>query len=49
MAARSLLLAPQGINQFAQLLNKQHTLTEYDTLVPGRFQAMRDRNRVTNT
>ncbi len=33
----SLFLAPQGINQFALLLNKQDTLTEFDTLVPGRF------------
>lgn len=34
----SLFLAPQGINQFALLLNKQDTLTEFDTLVPGRFR-----------
>lgn len=45
----SLFLAPQGINQFALLLNKQDTLTEFDTLVPGRFQAMRDGTRVTYT
>ncbi|OZO27956.1 LPS export ABC transporter permease LptF [Pseudomonas aeruginosa] len=45
----SLFLAPQGINQFALMLNKQDTLTEFDTLVPGRFQAMRDGTRVTYT
>lgn len=49
MAWLSLFLAPQGINQFALLLNKQDTLTEFDTLVPGRFQAMRDGTRVTYT
>ncbi|MDO1900717.1 LptF/LptG family permease, partial [Escherichia coli] len=45
----SLFLAPQGSNQFALLLNKQDTLTEFDALVLGRFQAMRDGTGVTYT
>ena len=45
----SLSLAPQGANQFQLLLNKQEALTEFDTLEPGRFQALRDGTRVTYT
>jgi lipopolysaccharide export system permease protein len=45
----SLGLAPQGANQFQLLLNKQDALTEFDTLEPGRFQALRDGTRVTYT
>jgi len=45
----SLSLAPQGANQFQLLLNKQDALTEFDTLEPGRFQALRDGTRVTYT
>jgi lipopolysaccharide export system permease protein len=45
----SLSLAPQGANQFQLLLNKQDAMTEFDTLVPGRFQALRDGSRVTYT
>ncbi len=45
----SLSLAPQGANQFQLLLNKQDALTEFDTLVPGRFQALSDGSRVTYT
>ncbi|BFT61434.1 LPS export ABC transporter permease LptF [Pseudomonas moorei] len=45
----SLSLAPQGANQFQLLLNKQDALTEFDTLEPGRFQALRDETRVTYT
>ncbi|MGE8069599.1 LPS export ABC transporter permease LptF [Pseudomonas sp. NPDC089569] len=45
----SLSLAPQGANQFQLLLNKQDALTEFDTLEPGRFQALRDGSRVTYT
>lgn len=36
-------------NQFQLLLNKQDALTEFDTLEPGRFQALRDGTRVTYT
>jgi lipopolysaccharide export system permease protein len=45
----SLSLAPQGANQSQLLLNKQDGLTEFDTLEPGRFQALRDGTRVTYT
>lgn len=45
----SLSLAPQGANQFQLLLNKQDALTEFDTLVAGRFQALNDGSRVTYT
>jgi lipopolysaccharide export system permease protein len=43
----SMGLAPQGVAQVAKILNQQDALTEFDTLVPGRFQAMRDGSRVT--
>jgi lipopolysaccharide export system permease protein len=45
----SLSLAPQGANQFQLLLNKQDAMTEFDTLVPGRFQSLADGTRVTYT
>lgn len=43
----SLGLAPQGVAGQMRILNEQDALTEFDTLVPGRFQAMRDGSRVT--
>ncbi|MNF80268.1 Lipopolysaccharide export system permease protein LptF [compost metagenome] len=45
----SLGLAPQGVTQVAQIINQQDALTEFDTLVPGRFQTLRDGSRVTYT
>ncbi|WPO99278.1 LPS export ABC transporter permease LptF [Pseudomonas sp. HR96] len=45
----SFSLAPQGAALFAQVLNQQDALTEFDTLVPGRFQSLRDGSRVTYT
>ena len=45
----SLGLAPQGVERVARILNEQNALTEFDTLVPGRFQAMREGSRVTYT
>ncbi|MBC9249636.1 LPS export ABC transporter permease LptF [Pseudomonas alcaligenes] len=45
----SLGLAPQGVAGQMRILNEQDALTEFDTLVPGRFQAMRDGSRVTYT
>jgi len=45
----SFSLAPLGATQFALLINKQDALTEFDTLVPGRFQTLRDGSRVTYT
>ena len=45
----SLSLAPQGAMQFQLVLNKQDAMTEFDTLEPGRFQALNDGSRVTYT
>lgn len=45
----SLGLAPQGVTEVARILNEQDSLTEFDTLVPGRFQTLRDGTRVTYT
>lgn len=45
----SLGLAPQGVAQVDRILNEQDSLTEFDTLVPGRFQTLRDGTRVTYT
>lgn len=45
----SFSLAPQGAAQFSQLINQQDAMTEFDTLVPGRFQALRDGTRITYT
>src|SRR5690606_20036056 len=45
----SLGLAPQGVTEQMRILNQQDSLTEFDTLVPGRFQAMKDGSRVTYT
>ena len=43
----SLGLAPQGVAEVAKIFNQQDAMTEFDTLVPGRFQAMKDGSRVT--
>jgi lipopolysaccharide export system permease protein len=45
----SLGLAPQGVAEVARIFNQQDAMTEFDTLVPGRFQAMKDGSRVTYT
>jgi len=45
----SLSLAPLGVAQVQQIIAQQDTLTEFDTLVPGRFQMLRDGSRVTYT
>lgn len=45
----SLGLAPQGAAQVAKIVNQQDALTEFDTLVPGRFQELRDGSRITYT
>ncbi|TRX76343.1 LPS export ABC transporter permease LptF [Pseudomonas mangiferae] len=42
-------LAPQGVTSVARILNQQDALTEFDTLVPGRFQTMKNGVRVTYT
>ncbi len=43
----SMGLAPQGVASVARILSEQDALTELDTLVPGRFQSLRDGSRVT--
>jgi len=45
----SFFLAPQGVQSVALILNEQDALTEFDTLVPGRFQSLRGGSRVTYT
>lgn len=45
----SLSLAPQGVARVEQILNSQDSLTEFDTLAPGRFQALKSGGRVTYT
>jgi lipopolysaccharide export system permease protein len=45
----SLGLAPLGVGEVDRILNEQDSLTEFDTLVPGRFQTLRDGTRVTYT
>lgn len=48
-AAVSLWLKPLGERQVEQLLSGQKNLTEFDTLAPGRFQALSSGKRVTYT
>ncbi|TBU99929.1 LPS export ABC transporter permease LptF [Stutzerimonas kirkiae] len=45
----SLGLTPQGIAEVERILNQQDSLTEFDTLIPGRFQTLRGGTRVTYT
>jgi lipopolysaccharide export system permease protein len=45
----SLGLAPQGAAHVAKIVNEQDAMTEFDTLSPGRFQALRDGSRITYT
>ena len=45
----SLSLAPQGVAQWMKVVDQQDSMTEFDTLVPGRFQMLRDGSRVTYT
>lgn len=45
----SLGLAPRGLSEVAQIFNEQDALTEFDTLMPGRFQTMKNGTRVTYT
>ena len=48
-AAISLWIKPMGERQVEELLQGQRNLTEFDTLVPGRFQALSSGKRVTYT
>jgi lipopolysaccharide export system permease protein len=45
----SMGLTPQGISEVDRILSEQDSLTEFDTLVPGRFQTLRNGTRVTYT
>lgn len=46
-AVVTLWLKPTGEKELEQLLEGQRNLTEFDTLVPGRFQTLRSGKRVT--
>ena len=46
-ALLSFSLTPMGVREVASILQQQDALTEFDTLVPGRFQSMKDGARVT--
>lgn len=45
----SMGLAPKGVAEVARILKQQDALTEFDTLMPGRFQTMKNGSRVTYT
>ncbi len=45
----SFYMAPQGVQSVARIFSEQDALTEFDTLVPGRFQSLRGGSRVTYT
>lgn len=46
-AVLSFSITPYGVRQVASILQEQDALTEFDTLVPGRFQSLKDGVRVT--
>lgn len=48
-AVLSFYLTPLGVREVENILQEQDALTEFDTLVPGRFQAMKGGERVTYT
>lgn len=49
VAFLTLQLAPAGLAEVTRILNQQDSLTEFDTLVPGRFQKVKEGTRVTYT
>ncbi|WP_252179439.1 LPS export ABC transporter permease LptF [Endozoicomonas sp. 4G] len=49
VAVLSTLVAPWGIKKVEIILSQQDSMTEFDTLVPGRFQKFEGANRVTYT
>ncbi|MCM0612461.1 LPS export ABC transporter permease LptF [Marinobacter sediminum] len=49
VAAMSLYISPWGMKQVEQILNEQRQATEFEMLVPGRFQSFGSGNRVTYT
>ncbi len=48
-AAMTLWLKPTGESEVEKLLNSQQNMTEFDTLIPGRFQTLKSGDRVTYT
>ena len=49
VAAISFVLSPWGAGHVERIFNTQDAMTEFDTLTPGRFQAMDNGGRVTYT
>ncbi|MGI9283046.1 MAG: LPS export ABC transporter permease LptF [Endozoicomonas sp.] len=49
VALLSTMVAPWGIKKVETILSQQDSMTEFDTLVPGRFQKFEGANRVTYT
>ncbi len=47
VAALSLFLSPWGAQKMESLYQKQAQLTEFELLIPGRFQSMKSGSRVT--
>ena len=47
VAFLSMYVAPAGIQKVESILAEQDVLTEFDTMVPGRFQMLGDRSRAT--
>ena len=45
----SLSLTPQGVQRVEQIFRDQDSMTEFDTLQPGRFQSLRNGQRVSYT
>lgn len=44
-----LVISPIGVTRVEQIINSQNAMSEFDTLVPGRFQGMKNSTRVTYT
>lgn len=49
VGATSLYITPWGFKQLENLMNQQRKATEFEMLVPGRFQSIASGNRVTYT
>ncbi|MAM88205.1 LPS export ABC transporter permease LptF [Allohahella sp. A8] len=49
VAALSLYMSPWGVRHVERIFYEQSKVTEFELLVPGRFQSLRDGNRVTYT
>ena len=49
VALLCLVISPIGVNSVERIINQQNSMSEFDTLVPGRFQGMKGSQRVTYT